>query len=70
MTRDEAFTEATRRWSAPDATIGTIAGPYLEHSRGLSQCQVGVVGAFGGFIVRGFGPSWEAAFADADRRLT
>lgn len=69
MTRDEAFTEAVRRWSAPDAAQGTIAGPYLEHSRGPSQCQVGIVGAYGAFIVRGFGATWEAAFADADRRL-
>lgn len=56
MTRAEALEEARRRWG-PEADVRQgIVENYLNHA---------VCGPRG---LMGAGDSWEAAFADADRR--
>lgn len=53
MTREEALKEAQRRWG------------YEGYAWG--HCCVGLEDG-GAFETKGTGDSWEAAFADADRR--
>jgi hypothetical protein len=59
MTRDEAQAEARRRWGS-DGYAWTDSAGY----------RVGVIprDKITGGIIRGRGPTYEAAFADADRR--
>lgn len=61
MTQDEALQEARRRW-------GDNAKAY--QIRPTSQCRVGSLNTkpITYLTEHGIGDSWEAAFADADRR--
>jgi hypothetical protein len=56
VTYDEAKREAERRWGA----AAFVAYWSFDHH------EVGTIGSL--LKVRGEGDSWEAAFADADRR--
>lgn len=57
MTRTEALEEARRRWGPEaDVRLGVLVGQWINHV---------VCGPRG---LMGNGKTWEAAFADADRR--
>ena len=60
MTRAEALAESRKRW--PDGGTAWQRWQTSDHSEPAVKC-VGPA-----YIVRGMGPTWEAAFADADRR--
>jgi hypothetical protein len=61
VTRSEALAEARRRW--PDDVTVTVYESGTNHPAGRH-----VISSFSGERERGRGPSWEAAFADADAR--
>lgn len=62
MTKREALAEARRRWGRSAYTVST--NPVLAQRFGVrASYHVGFVG-----MERGTGNTWEAAFADADRR--
>lgn len=62
MTKQEALTEARRRWGPYALVIEHGPQSYDRMCRGLTH-GVGLKS-----ICFGNGTSWEAAFADADRR--
>ena len=57
MTREEAMQEARRRW-----------GKWGWILRRASFFQVGTLNGANRQLCIGYGDSWEAAFADADRK--
>lgn len=65
MTDDEALTEARRRWGPNAWAVPPIReGPTQYH-----VCQTpGICGRKYPLATWGEGPTWEAAFADAERR--
>lgn len=71
MTRTEALAEAQRRWGT-SGEVNTLTEPRSMREVGdspLSLYEVGILeGGGGDWDVRGSGDSWEAAFADADRK--
>lgn len=74
MTKDQARQEATRRWGTPGiAPTDRVAVVTLRRYGVVNRCEVGwyVRGGRGvpvKAVVEGRGPTWEAAFADADAR--
>ena len=62
MTRAEALAEARRRWTGARVDIDIHSPPCSLHR------PVYILGQLQGWERVGSGPSWEAAFADADRR--
>ena len=74
MTRAEALEEARRRWG-PQSVVSRTPKycPYGTISNGKvidlgTHRVVGAVNPYTGDGTKGYGWSWEAAFADADRR--
>lgn len=61
MNEAEALAKARERWG-PQAQAGRHTGAY-------TCCWVSSVYLHGGMIQGGSGDTFEAAFADADRRL-
>ena len=53
MTQQEARTEAKRRWGIFSGAVLSLPSRHIVYD---------------GIEVRGAGDSWEAAFADADRK--
>lgn len=70
MTKHQAFREANQRW----ASYGTsptdrVAMVTLRQKKITHRCEVGwYLRGDGVFVVAGRGPTWEAAFTDADAR--
>ena len=60
MTHGEALMEAQRRWGTNNCWVRDCNGSQS----GLCEVAKGVYG----YYLQGKGPSFEAAFADADRR--
>ena len=71
MTRAEALAEAQRRWgSYGDAphSYAPATAYWIPCADDTETFYVGTLKADGSADVKGSGDSWEAAFADADRR--
>ena len=70
MTKHQAFREARQRW----ATYGTsptdrVAMVTLRQKKVTNRCEVGWYLRVDCVpVVAGSGPTWEAAFTDADAR--
>lgn len=73
MTREDAQAEAVKRWGSKGAvTVWPLETPTHSHSVGTATpFRTHLPAPLDGgraFHEKGCGPSWEAAFADADRR--
>ena len=70
MTRTEALVEAKRRWGV-EASIHMLFSTtgFLWWKRDVRTCAVSSESMFSSCATYGgYGPTWEASFADADRR--
>ena len=74
MTKFQAFREAHQRWATHGiAPTDRVAIVTLRRKNVANRCEVGWYCRGGSgvpvkVVVAGRGPSWEAAFADADAR--
>lgn len=76
MTKFQASREAHARWTTPGITSTDRVGwVKLRQKKVVNRCEVGwyVRGGPGvavEVVTEGRGPTWEAAFADADARVS
>jgi len=74
MTKFQAHREAHQRWATPGITpTDRVAVVTLRQKKVVDRCEVGwyVRGGAGvpvEVVIAGRGPTWEAAFANADAR--
>lgn len=70
MTKFQAFREAHQRWATPGiSSTDRVAQVTLRQKKVTDRCEVGWYERGGGkMVIAGRGPTWEAAFADADAR--
>ena len=73
MTKPQAYAEAARRWSAR-GVFGSSAQVCLRSKKYVNRCLVGYLAwkdaghRLCDPLLIGEGPTWEAAFANADAR--
>ena len=72
MTKFQAFCEAQQRWATYGiAPTDRVAMVTLRRKNVVNRCEVGwYLCGDCVFVVAGSGPTWEAAFADADARAS
>lgn len=70
MTKFQAFRKAHDRWATPGITpTDRVAMVTLRRKNIVNRCEVGWYLRVDCVpVVAGSGPTWEAAFADADAR--
>jgi hypothetical protein len=70
MSKFQAHREAHQRWATPGLSpTDRVAFVTLRQKKVPDRCEVGWYVRGGGKpVVAGRGPTWEAAFADADAR--
>jgi hypothetical protein len=70
VTRHQAWREAHQRWATPGiAATDRVAMVTLRRKTVVNRCEVGwYLRGDCVPVVAGRGPTWEAAFADADTR--
>ena len=69
MTKFQAHREAYQRWATPGiGPTDRVAQVVLRQKKVADRCEVGWYARGGGeVVIEGRGPTWEAAFADADK---